>query len=143
MGCFGTKTANDSVRNWAPETLGHLYRGVIDEVGLVQLNKPVPGDKYRKMYNPLSDIDRPSFRRMPGDIIITSPARLFRSHGYKYKGRVYLEANYYWEFEYKYVWGDGGCEWRFDWMPVRLLSYCYIYNTVTFERKPVQLKIFN
>jgi len=88
---YGTKCA-DGPFTWKPETLGNLYRSVIDEYGEHALNKPVPGYSYRKMYKPITDMDMPSFRRLPEEIIITQPPRLFRSTGYKYKGRVYLGA---------------------------------------------------
>ena len=132
--CWGTPMGFD----FTPEKLSSIYAQIVEDHGSHALRKPKPGDLYRKMYTPLSNIDRPVFRRLPADIIITQPARLFRSSGYKYHGRVYLDAELYWEFEYKYKFGD---KWIFDWLPIRLLSYCYIPATITFP-KPAQLSMF-
>lgn len=131
MGCYGTKCADDASYKWKPETLGSIYRELIQEYGLIQLNKPIPGEFYRKVYKPLSAIDRPAFRRLPENIMITQPARLYRSHGYKYGGRVYLEAECFWQFEYEYEYGLKRIR---DWMPVRLLTTCYINQTLTFPQ---------
>lgn len=151
MGCFGTKCADNSAHNWRPETLGNIYKGITDQYGYVQINKPRPGDRYRKMFEPISDIDRQVFRRLPQDIIITQPPRLFRSSGRKYKGRVYLDAEYYWEFECE---STNPLKPYKDWLPVRLLSYCYINQTLSFitghpgepnfwqEKKSIQLTLF-
>lgn len=120
------------------ETLGSIYREIAEEYGHEQIKKPKPGDSYRKMYRPISDMDRPAFRHLPADIIITQPPRLFRSTAWKYNGEFYKQADTFWQFEAKYPWKDG---FIFDWYPVRILSYAYIYNTVTFYRQP-QLSLF-
>ncbi len=137
MSFFGTKCCNDSAHNWSPETIGSIYQEIIQEHGNWALNKPKPGNYYSKRYHPLEDVERAYFKRLPGNIIVTSPPRLFRSHGYKYKGRIYLECECHWTFDYKYPWGDG---WKFDVMPVRLLSWCYINHTVHFPKTIIQAK---
>lgn len=130
---IGTKCATAPLGfGWQPETLGNIYRSVIEKHGECQLNKPVPGEEYRKMCKPIEQIDQPTFRKLPEQIIITQPARLFQSQGWKYHGRVYLDCELFWRFEYKYEYAG---KWVFDWMPVRLLSWCYINETCTFTAK--------
>lgn len=122
-----------------PQILSDIYKEIVAEHGSHALRKPKPGDTYRKMYKPIYAIDGPVFRRLPADIIITEPPRLFRSTGYKYHGRVYLDAELYWEFEYKYQFGD---KWLYNWEAVRLLSWCYI-PTLTFQKRSgPQLSLF-
>ena len=124
---FGTKCASAPFP-WSPPTLGKIYNDVVGKHGSHALHKPVPGHKYRKMFKPLTDIDRPYFRLLPSDITILSPSRLYRSTGWKYNGRVYLDCECAWEFEYSYPWDKGT---RTDWMAVGLLSYCYIPEIMT------------
>jgi hypothetical protein len=145
---FGTKCASAPFLH-RPESLGALYKSIIDDYGDSALSKPRPGDEYRKRYKSLAPTDLPTFRRMPEQIFITQPARLFRSSGYKYKGRVYLEAELYWKFEYKYRYAN---RWEYDWLPVRILSTCYVSDVLAFRKStsinfweldnPVQLTLF-
>lgn len=143
MGLFGTKCCNDSAHSWWPEVLSSIFKEIENEHGSHALLKPLPGNEYRKRYYPLSDIDRPSFRRLPELITVISPPRLFLSNAYKYHGRFYMECEHYWQFEYKYPWDQA---YKTDWMPVRLLSYCYINATcVGTLPKPIactQLSLF-
>lgn len=167
MGCSGTKFGYGPY-NWTPATLGEMYQKVIEELGECQLNKPVPGHSYRKMYKPVQHLDTGVFKRLPQEIIITQPARLFRSRSWKYKGVIYGEVDVHWKFQYKTkrictlpentidsedsrlpVWdydkttGDFRFldEWEYDWMPIFLLSNCYINQTLTFH-KLIQLTLF-
>lgn len=126
---------------WQPEKLSVIWNDVISNHGYSALHKPIPGHTYRKRYNALTKVDLPSFRRMPADIEVVTPPRLFRSTGWKYKGIVHLDCELYWEFQYRYWYAH---EIRYDWMSVRLLSYCYIPTTLTFknQQKPIQLQLF-
>lgn len=126
---------------WHPQSLSAIWKEIIDEHGKSALHKPIPGHTYRKRYHSLSEMDRAFFKKLPADIKVLTPPRLFRSTGWKYKGKVYLECELYWEFQYSYWYAN---EERTDWMAVRLLSYCYIPTTLTFEsrRKPIQLDLF-
>lgn len=143
MGLYGTKCCNDSAHTWSPEILSKIFTEIKSDHGDHALLKPIPGHNYRKRYNPLTDIDSPSFRRLPENIIVVSPPRLFLSNAYKYHGRFYFDCEVHWQFEYKYPWAEG---FKTDWMPVRLLSYCYIENTITCESPSLkdgyQLKLF-
>jgi len=151
MGCSGTKFGYGPY-NWTPATLGEMYQKVIEELGECQLNKPVPGHSYRKMYKPVQHLDTGVFKRLPQEIIITQPARLFRSRSWKYKGVIYGEVDVHWQFHCKSdrinpfkpgityvdsckspVWQinrfTGEIEycnkWEYQWLPVFLLSNCY------------------
>jgi hypothetical protein len=116
--------------NYQPENIGSIYKDIISQYGEKYLKKPKPGDRYVKMKEPISGIDRPVFRSLPKEILITQPPRLFRSTAWKYQGRVYKDDNPFWEFEYE-------SEGRKEWIALRILSYCY----EKFENKG-QLKLF-
>ncbi len=128
MTLYGTKCANSPHPIWYSEVLGDIYRELIKEYGFHQLLKPTPGHEYRKMYKPKSQIDQYQFRKLPELITVTSPPRLFRSSGWKYHGRVYLDCECYWTFDYKYPWDQG---FKYDDMPLRLLTTCYQNATCT------------
>lgn len=123
MACFGTKSADwNQSHHWKPETLGMVYRELIEKHGQVNVNRPVPGLMFTKRYNSLESTDLIVFRRLPSHIIVTHPARLFRTMSWRYNGLIHFESDCYWTFDYKYEYGG---EWLFDKMPVRLLTHCY------------------
>lgn len=172
VGLYGTKFGH-SPYNWKAETLREMYDVIADRLGHAQVKKPVPGDSYRKMYKPVDgQTDPPTFKRMPQEIIITQPPRLFRSRAWSYRGVVYGEVDTHWRFQYKFkridpitekaiIYLDGSKspvweidpytgdilyqnQWEYSWMPVFLLSNCYISQTLTFTKPTInqQLTLF-
>lgn len=120
-----------------PETIGDIYREIVLEHGQIQLHKPVPGESYRKVYTPLEYIDRNAFRILPANIKIVQPPRLYRSSSWKYKGNIWFDCVLNWEFQCRYEYAG---EWLYKWLPVRLLSTCYIPETLVDYKKSIELR---
>lgn len=128
---YGTKCGKASMPI-KPQTLGQVYQELVDQYGEVQLNKPVPGDTYRRMYKPLNQMDGPGFRQMPQSITVVSPARLYRSIAWKYNGGHHSDAQVMWTFDYEYEYGH---EMHQSSMSVRFLTIAYIpQNLVPMDR---------
>lgn len=145
---FGTKLGfQDGPFDIMPMRLGEIYREVACEFGDEYINKPIPGDEYRKMYHPIdTEMDGPAFRdkiQFPETIIVVSPPRLYRSNAWKYHGQFQSDAEVHWEFQFKYPWNH---EWAYGWMGVRFLSTCYfgkgklIFETI--RNSDNQLRLF-
>lgn len=139
---YGTKCVTMPYDYWRPPVLSNIWKQIVNDYGSESLNKPIPGMRYVKKKKAITSIDQPFFRRLPAEIQVLSPPRLFRSNGYKYNGRVYLECELYWEFNYRYKHNDK--DWN-DWMSVSLLSYCYEPKTSKLinDKKIIQLSLFD
>ncbi len=128
----GTKCGGKK-HGYVPETLGQLYESIRKDLNTKIVNKPLPGQIYIKLKRSRTSTDMNAFNQMPDEITITQPPRLYRSTGWKYKGKVHLQSDLFWKFQFKFCKGD---QILVEWMPVACLSHCYDQSHIN------QLKLF-
>jgi hypothetical protein len=162
MALFGTKACDDSAHDWECDTLGQIYRNMYKEFDQ-EIWKPKPGDTYRKRFKPLSPrTDYPSFRRAPSDIVIVQPPRLFRTVGWKYKGRTYIDCETSWEFQFRFYnpkyenfgktpivqydkltgYLEYNRGWQYSWLPIYCLTNYYISSSITCAKQQLSLPLY-